>query len=59
MNFSSREAPQYLPADILIEFNSNANFYFENPNTGSIQSNEYDFLTITIHEYIPLKWLLI
>lgn len=54
MKFPSGETPQFSTSDILIEFNSNANFYFENPKTGtSIQSNEYDFLTIAIHEYLP------
>lgn len=54
MDFPQGVAPQYGPSDILMEFNSGTNFYFENPKTGtSIQSNEYDFLTIAIHEYLP------
>jgi len=56
MDFPPGETPQHGPVDILMEFNSKANFYFENPKTGaSIQSNEYDFLTIAIHEYFPPK----
>lgn len=53
MNFPPGQAPQCGASDILMEFNSRANFYFQTPNsTITIQSDEYDFLTIAIHEYI-------
>lgn len=61
MHFPPGEAPQWGPTDILMEFNSKANFYFQSPNsTANIESDEYDFLTIVIHEYVILrsKWLM-
>ena len=51
MNFPRGQAPQYGPSDILMEFNSNANFWFNTLDNSAIQPNQYDFLTIAIHEY--------
>ena len=51
MVFPSGQTPQYGTHDILMEFNSNAKFYFENPEGDeNIHSYEYDFLTVAIHE---------
>lgn len=54
MKFPRGQAPQCKSVDISIEFNSEANFFFERPNNGTIQSDQFDFLTVAIHEYIML-----
>jgi hypothetical protein len=53
MYFPKGEAPQCGPIDVLLEFNSNSNFWYQrpNPDNTTIASNQYDFLTIVIHEY--------
>jgi len=38
-----------------MEFNSKANFWFNTPNNAAIQPDEYDFLTIAIHEYLAFR----
>ena len=56
MYFPPHQAPQCAPNDILIEFNSRASFWFQSANTTTIQPDQYDFLTIAIHEYIFLVY---
>lgn len=51
MDFPPGQTPQCGPSDILMEFNSKANFWFDTENNTAIQSDQYDFLTIAIHEY--------
>ena len=46
------EIPHHLPSDILMEVNSQANFWFQYPNTTSIRPDQYDFLTVAIHECV-------
>lgn len=53
MDFPKNQAPQFGASDILMEFNSKANFFFAYPNTTTIQSDQYDFLTVALHEYLP------
>jgi hypothetical protein len=53
--FPPGQAPQCGPSDILMEFNSKANFWFDTQNNSAIASDQYDFLTIAIHEY-RLLW---
>lgn len=50
MYFPPGHAPQSAPYDIVMEFNSKANFWFQSSNTSTIQPDQYDFLTIAIHE---------
>jgi hypothetical protein len=52
MHFPSGQTPQCGPSDVLMEFNSNVNFHYEKPNNTTIQPDQYDFLTVAIHEYI-------
>lgn len=51
MSFPKGESPQFASCEILMEFNSKANFFFLYPNTTTIQSDQYDFLTVALHEY--------
>jgi hypothetical protein len=55
MYFPQGDAPQCGPIDALLEFNSNANFWYQKPNSDNttIATNQFDFLTIAIHEYTP------
>ena len=50
MDFPRSQAPILGSCDILMEFNSRANFWFQYPNTTKIRSDQYDFLTIALHE---------
>jgi hypothetical protein len=56
MDFPPSQTPQFGSCDILIEFNSNINFWFQYPNITAIASNQFDFLTIALHEYLPLRY---
>lgn len=53
MDFAPGTAPQCGPSDILMEFNSKANFFYQLPNTTTITADQFDFLTVAIHEYDP------
>jgi hypothetical protein len=55
MDFPRNQTPQFGSCDILVEFNSNANFWFPYPNTTAINSAQYDFLVIALHEYCPWR----
>jgi hypothetical protein len=50
MDFPRGQAPQFGASDILMEFNSKADFFFLYPNTTTIRSDQYDFLTVALHE---------
>jgi hypothetical protein len=52
MKFPQNLQISFASTDILIEFNSNVNFYYQRPNTNNatIQSDQYDFLTVATHE---------
>jgi hypothetical protein len=56
MDFPKGQSPQCGPQDILMEFNSKADFFFQKPNTTVIGPSQYDFLTVAIHEYPPLSF---
>ena len=51
MDFPRGTAPTCGPSDILMEFNSKADFFYQQPNTTTIQADQFDFLTVAIHEY--------
>jgi hypothetical protein len=51
MDFPRGQTPSFGPSDIIMEFNSKANFFYLYPNTTTIQSDQYDFLTVALHEY--------
>lgn len=53
MDFAPGTAPKCGPSDILMEFNSKANFFYQLPNTTTITADQFDFLTVAIHEYVP------
>jgi hypothetical protein len=54
MNFPAGLAPSLSGYDVAIQFNSNANFYFleATQNNATIQTDQYSFLTVALHEYI-------
>jgi hypothetical protein len=59
MDFPPGESPQCGPSDILMEFNSKANFFYQKPNTTTIQPDQFDFLMVAIHEYVSCMTRLI
>ena len=59
MDFAPGTSPKCGPSDILMEFNSKANFFYQKPETTTIQPDQFDFLTVAIHEYLPYKSSLI
>ena len=52
MQFPPGQAPILTGVDILMDFNSQANFWFEGaqPSNETIPEDYYDFLTVAIHE---------
>jgi hypothetical protein len=57
MQFPPNQQPQCAPGDMMLIFNSKANFFYYSSN-GTIGSDQYDFLTVAIHEYPPHPSLL-
>ena len=54
MSFPPGQAPSFSGNDMSIEFNSKANFYFDGSDENSkIGHDQYSFLTVAIHEYVP------
>jgi hypothetical protein len=52
MTFPPNQKPQCAPGDMMLIFNSEANFFYYSSNE-TIGSDQYDFLTVAIHEYTP------
>jgi len=50
MQFPPNQQPQCAPGDMYLVFNSKANFFYYSSNE-TIESDQYDFLTVAIHEY--------
>jgi len=49
MQFPPNQQPQCSSTDMYLIFNTKANFFFQSSNT-NIASDQYDFLTIAVHE---------